>query len=96
MGCNFQTLIFSGTYDKETLQSAFDGRVQESRYEDGNSYSGEIGMATGLIIEDLEFASYDEAFAWLDDHCIKWEEARAVKFTNSKGTWWFIGAQCAS
>jgi hypothetical protein len=93
MGANFVTLNYEGT--KEQIAAKFHKDQDQDRYENGHSYSGGIGMATGLRFESTyEATTEDEATAWLDEHCHKWEEAIAVRL---KGTdKWVVGAVCSA
>lgn len=95
MGCNFVPLEYPGYLTKAEVQTKFDDDVEQSRWESGHSYSGDIGMATGLIFHDdlALFGSAEGALDWLIEHCKKWEEARCVRLID--GTW-IIGANCSS
>lgn len=97
MGCNFVTRTYDGKLSENELRAAVDEAISQSLYEDGASYSGEIGMANDLLIETEHFFYHDYAYAWLEDHCVKWEEARAVKFKDQSGNeFWLVGCACAS
>jgi len=72
-------------------------------FENGHSYSGTIGMASGLKFVDMSFDSIDEAEEWVDDHAEKWEEALCVSAKGFLGDgspdkvdFWVIGAICSS
>lgn len=97
MGCNFVTLRFPGDLTRDALRKAFEGKQADSRYESGHSYSGEIGMATGLAFDDRTFADFDTAEEYLDGAAPKWGDAVAVTVQkpNGKRTW-VVGANCAS
>lgn len=94
MGANFVTLKLTGTQTE--VRAGFEAAQEQSRYEDGHSYSGGIGMARGLklIGEDEPFADEMTAEEWLLTHCEKWEEALAVRLPDKD--MWLIGAMCAS
>ena len=97
MGASFLTLTFPGDKTRNQVKADFDQAVDQSRYEDGHSYSGCIGMATGLIFEDKTFDDYAAAENFLSDACEKWEEARCVTFLNKeKKATWLVAAMCAS
>ena len=97
MGASFVTLKFLGEKTRNEVKALFDQAVDQSRYEDGHSYSGCIGMATGLIFEEKTFDNEGEADDFLSEACEKWEEARCVTFLNKdKKATWLIGAMCAS
>ena len=94
MGANFVSVDYPARFQKETVQVAFDHAVKQSRFEDGHEYSGEIGMASGLLFaEQKPFETEDAALEWLQDHAQKWEEAQCVRLTDGR---WIIGAWCAS
>lgn len=101
MGCNFVTLTFPGSLNEQELRAEVDEAISRSQIEDGSSYSGEIGMAMGLIIDRTlgaaAFGCRAKASMWLDAECVKWEEAKAVRFKDNDGVeHWLVGCQCAS
>lgn len=96
MGANFETLTLTGALTHKEVTDAFDKAQDQDRYENGHSYSGGFGMATGLTFEDRTFPNQDAAYDFLDSTCKKWENAIAVKFENDGETSWLIGACCAS
>lgn len=83
MGANFNTMIYPGTLSTQELKQHFQIDQTQDRYENGNSYSGGIGMATGLhICLDKKFGTEREAYDYLSDKAEKWGPAIAVKFDN--------------
>lgn len=90
MGANFVSFNLKG--GKLTVAKEFELRREQDLYDNGHSYSGGIGMASGLEFEDRLFASDDDADEALVENCQKWEEAKAVRV----GDHWRIGAWCAS
>lgn len=97
MGANYCSLAFKGDLTKEEVREQFDSAVNESRYESGHCYSGEIGMATGLKFTGREFPTLEEAENYVEDTAEKWEEALCVRYTDKDGVaWWYIGAWCSS
>lgn len=99
MGANFVDFVAGGT--EARVRKVFAEAQEQSWYESGHSYSGEIGMASGIEFPKVEpFASEKAAREWLEDHCEKWEAALAVRIPSAgrKGHrhWWLIGAWCAS
>ena len=97
MGASFVTLTFLGEKTRNEVKAEFDKAVDQSRYEDGHSYSGCIGMAIGLIFEEKTFDDERAAADFLSEVCEKWKEARCVTFLNKdKKATWLIGAMCAS
>jgi hypothetical protein len=96
MGANFETMALDGKLDREAVRKKFAEVQDQDRYENGHSYSGGFGMASGLMFIDDEFPDAASARDYLDEHCVKWEEARAVWFKHGGDANWMIGAICAS
>lgn len=81
------------TQDVGEAEHRFASILDRSRAEKGMSYSGAIGMATGLtFVPDKAFANEDEADDWLSEHAQKYEDALAVRIPGG----WRIGANCSS
>ena len=98
MGANFQTMKLDGSLDRVAVGTKFEDAQDEDRYENGHSYSGGFGMATGLLFStEPTFPSEDAAYDYLNNAAEKWGEAVAIRFrdSNSKEQW-MIGANCAS
>jgi hypothetical protein len=104
MGANFETMNVDGGKTRAEVKSIFESAQDQDRYENGHSYSGGFGMASGLKFVDrtwqgkeLIFETEQDADTWLSENCQKWEEAQAVKFRDKNGkTQWMIGAWCSS
>jgi len=96
MGCNFVTEQIDGAKTREEVKTIFARLQDQDRYENGHSYSGGLGMTTGLIFDDKTFESTEAAEEWLDEHARKWDEARCVTVKENGKTFWLIGANCAS
>lgn len=98
MGANFQAMSVK-SHDCAEARKAFEAAQDQDRYENGNSYSGGLGMASGLHFNDEpRFLTEDEADGWLSDNASKWEAAEAVKIVSIGGGFvcWRIGANCAA
>lgn len=83
MGANFDYRIYP--YDtqeeKERAKKCWNSDVEDSQYEDGNSYSGGIGMlGRGFSIQE-DLAKESEAIEFLEDNHRKWDGAMAVTFS---------------
>ena len=80
------------------LRRWFDEVQRADRHENGHSYSGSIGMASGLTVRSIAtFDSIAEAEEWIDDHAEKWGPALAAQALDAKGRpWWVVGAWCSS
>lgn len=98
MGANFQTMNLDGALDHKAVKEAFEKAQDEDRYENGHSYSGGFGMASGLLFHgDNTFPTDNAAEEYLNGHCQKWDEAIAVKYlADADKVRWMIGAVCAS
>ena len=85
MGANFCERTYN-TPDYNKALKEFNSDCEMSLMEDGNTYSGCIGMFPGAENTHIEFGSYDEAVEWLQENQDKWENAKAVKFRDGKMT----------
>ena len=99
MGACFD-LRFVEETDKQKAKEIFESMQEECRYENGHSYSGGIGMATGLRFTDEVFSGSREAEEWLEDNAEKWGPALAVRFNGivnrKEYDGWLVGAICSS
>jgi len=96
MGANFQTMK-SKTADRAEARKEFEAAQDQDRYENGHSYSGGFGMASGLEFNDEpSFMNEDDAEEWLNDNAKKWDDALAIQVNDGNRTYWLIGAWCAS
>ena len=67
--------------DKSKIKLEWDAEVEQSRRDDGNQYSGQIGMHGPIGgWKDLKFSTQEQAGEWLFDNHDKWEDALAVSF----------------
>jgi len=67
--------------DKSKIKSEWDAEVDQSKNEDGCSYSGQIGMLGSIgSWEDKKFTTKDKAIDWIFDNHDKWDNAMAVSF----------------
>jgi hypothetical protein len=98
MGANFQTLTVDGEKTRNEVDAIFSSAQADDRYENGHSYSGGFGMATGLQFDDRTFEGDQAASDYLEQVCQKWDCARCVTFKNTftGKTFWLIGAVFAS
>ncbi len=80
MGGNFDYIEVKDM-DREKIAQVWAHQVEQSRYEDGRSYSGQIGMLSEEIggWHDLGL-DYSAAQEWLSDNHNKWEPALAVSY----------------
>ena len=82
MGSNLSTRTYSDKLGMRAIAEQWSIDVENSRFEDGVSYSGEIGMLGPNISKwhDLNFKSEAEAEEWLSENHDKWDSAIAVSF----------------
>jgi hypothetical protein len=92
MGASFNMMRAKGT--KAEIKAKFAEVQENDRYENGHSYSGGFGMASGLefVRPNVVFTEKDAA-TWLEDNCQKWEAALAVRLSDDE---YMIGAWCSS
>jgi hypothetical protein len=93
MGASFVSFKMKGA--QADIRRRFADAQEQDRYENGHSYSGGIGMASGLRFVASSFDDEKNAEDWLVDHAQKWEEALAVRL-NGKPDEYVIGAWCSS
>lgn len=80
MGATTDHRVFNYN-DKSKIKSEWDAEVDQSKNEDGCSYSGQIGMLGSIgSWEDKKFTTKDKAIDWIFDNHDKWEDALAVSF----------------
>ena len=96
MGADFATLYVS-SQDKKKIKSQFEAEQDSDRHENGHSYSGGLGMAPGLTIDDSKtYDSEENAYDYLIDKCQKWENAIGVPYRDGDKIVYLIGAWCSS
>lgn len=97
MGANFNTMSVNASHSTKEVEKLFQQAQEDDRYDNGHSYSGGFGMATGLVFHPQIFESEQAAKEWLVDNCKKWENAIAVLCPSEKeGQIYLIGAWCSS
>jgi hypothetical protein len=81
MGANMDCRTFRMN-DRKKIEKEWASKVEDSRHEDGTSYSGCIGMLGTKIAKwhDLKLASENKAHEYISEHQEKWEPAIAVSF----------------
>jgi len=72
-------------------------RIELSRVQDGNSYSGAIGMVDGIKRVQKHFCSIELAYEWLEENAEKWGPALLVTAHDFKSDEkvFVFGALCA-
>lgn len=96
MGASFNLMHATG--DRRKVAEEFQKVQDTDRYDNGHSYSGGFGMASGLSFSPQSFAAdkEEEAVTWLEDNAQKWGPALAVKVGSDSDQHWLIGAWCSS
>lgn len=86
MGANLDYRIYGGSLSTKDIADRWSVDVEQSLMENGNSYSGSIGMLGHRIASwhDLSFKTEAEAIDWLSDNQDKWDPAIAVSFLKIK------------
>ena len=80
MGASTDYRVFNHN-DKPKIKSEWDAEVDQSKNEDGCSYSGQIGMLGSIgSWEDKKFVTKEQAIEWIFDNHDKWNDAMAVSF----------------
>jgi hypothetical protein len=98
MGASFQAMSFDIT-DRQEICKQWDAEVENSQYESGHCYSGEIGMlgfSDGIEWRDLSLSSRQAAEEYIESHQEKWEPAMAVSFVEDGKPGWVVGGSCPS
>lgn len=98
MGANFNTRSVPDSVGQDEIKRRWADAVGESLYQDGHSYSGEIGMLGSSlpVWEDKQLPSKEEAKEWLVENHEKWEPAIAVSYIDNEEKHWLIGGWCSS
>ena len=84
MGANSVTRTYDGNLSAQELKREFAADQDQCRFENGSSYSGEIGMLQGLVIESQTFPSVDEATSYILDKAEE-EHLNPIKFYVLRG-----------
>ena len=93
MGSCYQEMRLDGDLDRKAVEDRFRQEQEQDRYENGHSYSGGIGMATGLEFRPTACAGHarpfphlSDATEWLEENAEKWEAALAVRAKDGRET----------
>ena len=94
MGTAFDGRVFNGTREQATKQ--WNDAVAQSQIEDGNSYSGCIGMLAGNIDwrTALVFENEDAGWDWIEEKHHKWSNPIGVQI-GFEAKRWLIGGLCS-
>lgn len=96
MGANLSTRRYPAALGKDKIMDRWESACEVSRYEDGHSYSGGIGMLGGSPQwQDKQFETADEAEDFIAENHSKYSAPMAVSYNSSKGElYWMIGGWC--
>ena len=96
MGANLDYRVYK-TNDRKDIEKRFAEAVRADRFENGNSYSGGVGMLNFIDHWiDKRFVTEDEAVDYIDDKHKKWDPAMAVSFYYGEGEiGWVVGGSCS-
>jgi hypothetical protein len=96
MGAIFNSVVYEKD-DRAAIQKEWNASVEQSLYDSGFAYSGEIGMLAGDIKwQDKKLETAAQAEEYLEDHHEKWEPAMAVSFLKDGAKHWMVGGWCSS
>ena len=98
MGASTSFLRFPDSQTRKVIESNWAECVEQSRFECGNSYSGEIGMLGTQIAKwhDLNFPTAKGAYDYIETNHKKWNHGIAVSCQFDGAKWWIIGGWCSS
>lgn len=99
MGAQFNEIALPRELTPDRLKATFGDIQDRDRWENGHSYSGGFGMASGLKITAKEFPDMEAGREYLFGAAQKWEEAIAVTVPSERDPekkCWLIGAWCSS
>ena len=97
MGASFNTMRVPGDRKRNEVIERFQNAQDQDRHENGHSYSGGLGMCTGLSFPSRTFQSPEAAELFLSSTAEKWEDALCVLVEPpDEESFWLIGGRCAS
>lgn len=97
MGASTSFRSYPASYGQTKIQDCWKRDVEQSLYEDGHSYSGEIGMLGTRIASWIDLADTDErAHDYITEKHQKWNPALAVSCIRNGEKYWVIGGWCSS
>jgi hypothetical protein len=80
MGANSVFVSYQGDLQPKEVKNKFENDQVDDRHNNGNSYSGTIGMLDGLKIEQRIFDNESQARTYILDNTSKWGPGLAVRF----------------
>ena len=96
MGASFSYRVYRATSIDE-VKKKWSSDVEQSLYESGHSYSGEIGMLGEDFIVTQTCKTIEESIEYIEDNHKKWETALCVPTTDKSGySAYVVGGWCSS
>lgn len=98
MGASTSFRTYKASLGVSKITELWKEAVEQSLYENGHSYSGEIGML-GTNIQtwkDLNFGDKNGAGEYIYNHHQKWNAAMSVSYILNGEKYWLIGGWCSS
>jgi len=93
MGGSLDTRTYKKELTKEQVEKEFSRDQEESAYESGHSYSGEIGvMPSGIDWLTKTFKTNSEAEDYICDNHDKWKQAFGLRTEEG----YVVGGWCSS
>lgn len=101
MGASTSFRRFKADLGLDKIKQLWTAAVEQSLYEDGHQYSGEIGMLGSKVAQWHEPAfegpeAENQAYTFIEEHHEKWRPAIAVSFIKNGEKYWLIGGWCSS
>ena len=94
MGASFNAYTFDLSKGIDKIKEVWNEGVEQSLYESGHNYSGDIGMlGKGFEVQTTIAEDADEAREYIVENQEKWNGAMAVKTKDNKIV---IGGWCSS
>lgn len=87
------TFYVTKEIERSKAVAQFERHADQSRYESGHSYSGEIGMKTEIVDGPTNFESVESAREWVSEHNDKWGPAHLVRLKDGR---YCYGGMCSS
>jgi len=91
MGASFSYRIYENMSIDKAMKE-WSKEVDDSLYESGHSYSGEIGMLQGTVVVKPKIDKLEDAITYIEDHHQKWDSGMCVPISNGC----VIGGWCSS
>ena len=96
MGASTSFRTYKNSLGIPKIKELWKADVEQSLYESGHQYSGEIGMLGTKIAKWHEPAfegddAENQAYTFIEEHHEKWQPAIAVSYIKNGEKYWLIG-----